>query len=595
MERALHSPREMRSAVHALVSLLLLTACATSSTDPPESDAGACASCDAASDVHTEAAPATCPALADVGSAGQGPGAPIYPDAKYASVGANVAAAKTACVDTSALATHAKLDALAASILAEHGLTAAPLGDCSCEWTLRFDAPPTLTDQAQSTFAAGKNASELYTVVTTAGSDHRASTALYAASERGALYALRAAMATSTKGASGVFVPVASLVDYPDIAQRGFIDGIYRMIGGGYASYNGWPSAFTPAMRSEILKLMVRLRGNTFIYGPKCDPYGRGSTCSGQGASPNWTTPYAKDRGQQSAIVTLAADAEANMVDLFWALNPVTGVDWSQPTGAPLTAAKAKIDELRAMGVHHFAMFVDDASPTTPQNASALMNATNAYLKSLDPTDHLLVVTWAYNSGWSASTQQAFGSALDKDVEVMWTGNGVEPCTLGGSDMIGPNANYKRTLSIWDNWPSETTSCTGAYRKMIGRAADLPSQIRAYYSNPVLNEDGASLDTELAQLGPIFDFTWTAAHYDANIDGSYTRWAALLPGLKAIDHPCSNTHCYDSQNNLFWGFVCDPKNSNDILFCDTYESNCVSTLHCPKGCTVQNGMMDTCN
>ena len=100
---------------------------------------------------------------------------------------------------------------------------------------------------------------------------------------------------------------------------------------------------------------------------------------------------------------------------------------------------------------------------------------------------------------------------------------------------------------------------------------------------------------ELGQLGPIFDYTWGAAHYDANIDGSYARWAKILPGWQALVHPCSNTNCHDSNGNVFYGFACSPKDPNAILFCDTYENDCVTTLRCPKGCTVQSNAMDTCN
>jgi hyaluronoglucosaminidase len=583
----------MRTFAIVSVFIALVAACSSAPITPED---GGCTTCDGGGGVDASIdAPKTCAPLADVGDAGAGPQAPLYPDPKYASVGANASAATHACVDTSALATHDKLDALVPELLAEVGLSAGSASDCTCDWTLRFGAAPSLSGTAQSTLDAGKSAPEINVEVTTEDGGHRATTSLFATTERGALYALRAALATATKSQNGVLVPTSTIVDYPDIIARGFLDGIYRTIGGGYTTFNGWPSAYTPAMRSEILRLMQRLRGNTFIYGPKCDQFGRGATCSGQGSLPNWTTPYPTHEGEQSAIVTLAADADKYMIDLYWALNPVTGVDWSQPTGQPLTDAKKKIDELRAMGVHHFAMFVDDANPTTPQNASLLMNATNAYLKSLDPTDHLLVVTWAYNAGWGAGTQQAFGTALDKDVEVMWTGNDVEPCTLAAGDMTGPNANYKRTLSIWDNWPSETTGCAGAYRKMIGRAADLPKAIHGYYHNPVINEDGAPLSEELKQLGPIFDFAWGAAHYDAAIDASYARWASIMPGWQAIDHPCSNTNCIDSTNSVFNGFACDGTDKNTILFCDTYEGKCVTKLTCPKGCTIQSNAMDTCN
>ena len=583
----------MRSFVCALLGLLGV-ACSSAPTVPAGD--GGCSDCDGGVDAHVDAPP-VCSALPGVGDAGAGPQSPLYPDPKYAIVGPNVTRATHVCIDTSALATHDKLDALLPELLGEAGLQSGTVGTCACDWTLRFGAAPTLSGAAQTTFTAAKSAPELYVVDTVATSDGRATTSLYSPTERGGLYALRAALATTTKGSGSALVPTSTLVDYPDIAARGFIDGIYGWLGGNFLSFNGWPSAFTPATRNEVLRLMSRLRGNTFIYGPKCDAFGRGAQpgCN-QGATPNWTTALPTDHGETSATITLAAAADKYMIDFYWALNPTNAVDWSQPTGQPLTDAKNKIDELRAMGVHHFAMFVDDANPTTAQIASQLMNATNAYLKTLDPTDHLLVATWAYYmASWTIGDQQAFGAALDKDIEVMWTGNGVEPCTLSASDMTAPNANYKRTLSIWDNWPSETSGCAGAYRKLLGRSADLPTAIRAYYANPVLSEDGAPLSVQLDQLGPSMDFAWGAAHYGGNIDGSYARWGSVLPSWQAIVHPCTNTNCHDGSGNLYVGFACGAPGSNQILFCDTYESNCVTTLSCPKGCTVQSNAMDTCN
>jgi hyaluronoglucosaminidase len=240
-------------------------------------------------------------------------------------------------------------------------------------------------------------------------------------------------------------------------------------------------------------------------------------------------------------------------------------------------------------------MFVDDAQVNggSPQQNAALMNATHEYLKSLDPTDHLLVVTWAYAGGASSSTD-AYGAALDKDIEVMWTGNAVEPCTMTASDMAGPNHSYQRTLSIWDNWPAPAVdSGCSVDKKMVGRSNDLPTAIHGYYSNPVINEAGGPLSEELSHLGPIMDFAWGATHYNANVDASYARWAGLLPGWQSIVHPCTNTNCV-ANGGAFLGFACDASDKNKILFCDQYENHCVTSLRCPKGCTVQANAQDSC-
>lgn len=225
------------------------------------------------------------------------------------------------------------------------------------------------------------------------------------------------------------------------------------------------------------------------------------------------------------------------------------------------------------------------------------MNATESYLESLDPNEHLLVVTWAYAGDDNAGSDSAFGNALDSKIEVMWTGPCIVSCAITAGDMSGPNGQYKRKLSIWDNWPEPPNysdcGCSDSL-KMTGRSDDLPTAITGYYTNPVIDEGGLPLSDELAQLGPVMDYAWGAAHYNATMARSYARWGALLPAWQEIVHPCSNTKCVVPAGN-FQGFACDPNNPGNILFCDQYEGNCVTTLRCPNGCKVQSNAQDTCN
>jgi hyaluronoglucosaminidase len=552
----------------------------------PSDDGGAPGS-DAAPSM--DAGPKSCDPLASV-DAGNGSADGIYPDPRIAEMGAYVASVKTACVDTSGLASHATLDAMIPAILAEAGLKQAPLGDCACEWTLRFGAAaPMLDANAQKVLDAGKGNAELYASVTNA-ENGRPVTSLYATSERGGLYAIRSAIATSAKG----LVPAATIVDWPEIVHRGIVDGIYGALGNWPGAFASWPARYTPAMRAELLELMSRLRGNTFIYGPKVDPWARGPQ---SGARPNWRDAYPANNGMQSAIQTIALLADQNLVDFYWSISPFPTFDWNNPTGPDFDAVKKKIDEVRALGVHKFAMFVDDASVNggTPSQNAALMNGTHRWLKMQDPNAHLLVVTWAYAGGpWSAT--DAYGAALDKDIEVMWTGPGIESCSIAGSNMTAIDKSYQRKLSIWDNWPAaswDSKCAANTDRKMVNRSADLPGTIDGYYTNPVINEEGSPLADEIAQLGPIFDWAWGAGHYDANIDGSYARWAKIRPAMQGIVHPCNVTDCHVN-GSAYQGFACDPNDTSSILFCDQYENNCVTKLRCPKNCVVQNNAQDTC-
>src|SRR5690349_8782315 len=82
--------------------------------------------------------PAACPAGPEV--APHEPAAlALYPAPREAQIGEEAADVATACVDTHALAHHARLDALVPARLAARGLAEAPL-DCGCDYVLYFAA-----------------------------------------------------------------------------------------------------------------------------------------------------------------------------------------------------------------------------------------------------------------------------------------------------------------------------------------------------------------------------------------------------------------------------------------------------------------------
>lgn len=220
--------RRGRALVVAVVTFVACGGGGSASVDAPDAassvqgdDAGvvdAGASSDAvAAEGSTACAPLPAPADAPPAAA-----LALYPAARFAALTTLGAKPKTACVDTSALASHATVDLLVPALLTDAGLTRSALG-CACDWTLRFVAhPPSLTGKAAAAWtSAGANA-ERYVVVN-ALADGRVATTLYAAAEAPALWAMRAAFASmqSARVASG------TVVDWPAIARRGVVEGIY--------------------------------------------------------------------------------------------------------------------------------------------------------------------------------------------------------------------------------------------------------------------------------------------------------------------------------------------------------------------------------
>jgi hyaluronoglucosaminidase len=469
---------------------------------------------------------------------------PIYPEPQSIVQNGLGAQVHTACVDTGALAEHAKIDALIPELLADAGLVAA--AEC-CDLTVSFvGTQPPLSGDAQTAWtAAGQNPERYIAITRTA--DGRATATLHApGGERGALYALRSVL--SLVQGNPARIANATIVDYPVFGARGVVEGFY-----------GVP--YTVTDRTTILRLMSRLRENVFIYGPKDDVYARD----------RWRDPYPlANVGEGQTIQAAAHEADRLLVDFVWSISPGLSFDFGN-FDAELATLKAKIDNVRGLGVRRFALFLDDIGNADAAGHARLMNALDDYLKQRDPHAKLITVGTRYAFGPNGYTD-TLGQMAHSSIEIMWTGNDIEPTTMTAADMSAVNASLRRKVTIWDNWPNAPGSFTG-------RSADLHNAVQGYYTNPVLNEDPSpNLPTMefLKVLGPIADYLWAPERYAAST--SYQRWQPLLTSWNGQVAPC--TPC----GNFVQGWTCK-SDLSAILFCD---GNCLTALPCPGGCQYQS-------
>lgn len=95
--------------------------------------------------------------------------------------------------------------------------------------------------------------------------------------------------------------------------------------------------------RVEQLRFYGRMKMNTYIFGPKDDPYHR---------SPYWRIPYPEDQAKN--IRELLAEAKRNKVDFVWALHPGMDIRWNN---ADRQAAIKKLESMYDLGVRAFAVF----------------------------------------------------------------------------------------------------------------------------------------------------------------------------------------------------------------------------------------------
>ena len=117
-------------------------------------------------------------------------------------------------------------------------------------------------------------------------------------------------------------LPITEITDYPEVRFRGVVEGFY-----------GTPWSHQARLRH--LKFYGENKMNTYIYGPKDDPYH---------SSPNWRLPYPEKEAKQ--IKELVQVAKENAVNFVWAIHPGQDIKWNQEDRDNLLAKFEKMYEL---------------------------------------------------------------------------------------------------------------------------------------------------------------------------------------------------------------------------------------------------------
>lgn len=411
------------------------------------------------------------------------------------------------CVELGALPQHETLAALVPELIEDAGLLVGP--PAGCDLSLRFvAAPPALRPQAAAAWDRAGDAAERFIITPDARApDLR----LYAASERGALHALRRALALVSDSAGARWIQPATIVDFPSFPERGVVEGFY----GPY---------YSRADRQHVMGLMGQLLMSSYVYGPKGDPY----------CYTKWYAPY--PAAQAADLRAGAAWARRHLLSFRWAISPAwepldTSVKYS--SDEDLARLRAKLAALRDLGVTEFAVFIDDTREALywPEDQARFkslaeahvffLNRVLAVLKEWDPAARLLTVGSAYtnaNPDWRAYNT-VLGKGLHPDIDVMWTGPQVYSRVITAAHLATINQLLGRPVVLWDNAPVELAPISN-------RSADLAGDVRAYLFNPVVNEVSYLTIYDYYQVvGPQGDFLWNAGSYSP-LD-SFVTWYRL--------------------------------------------------------------------
>lgn len=321
-----------------------------------------------------------------------------------------------------------------------------------------------------------------------------------AADKRGQFYAEQ----TLNQIVKDGMVNQVKIKDFPVVRFRGVVEGFY-----------GKPWSHRDRLAQFVFYGQNKL--NTYIYGPKDDPYH--SSLSGHADGTNkdskggWRVPY--PAAEAAKISELAKTAAANHVDFVWAIHPGQDIKWNDEDFENL---KNKFNAMYDLGVRSFAVFFDDISGvgTDPHRQAQLLNRLNTeFVKVKGDVTPLIMCPTEYNKSWANPKMDdaylpILGRELDKDIQIMWTGDRVcANITTETLDWI--NARIGRPTYIWWNFP-----VTDYVRHIVlqgpsyGLTKEAKGRMNGFTSNPMENAEAS----KIALFG-VADYTWNPEHYNA--------------------------------------------------------------------------------
>lgn len=293
-----------------------------------------------------------------------------------------------------------------------------------------------------------------------------------------------------------VTLPAVEVIDAPDVRFRGTVEGFY-----------GKPWGF--AGRASQLKFYGQYKLNTYIYGPKDDPF--------HGFSNRWREPYPEDKAKE--MTKLVEIAKQNKVNFVWAVHPGADIHWVDKDGDGLIDdflhCLNKFEMMYDLGVRSFAVFFDDIGgegAKAEMQAKILNYLNREFVRKKPDVTPLIMCPTQYNKAWSGGNYlDILGNEMDKDIDIMWTGNSVcHDITYEGQEWI--NKRIKRKAYIWWNWPV-SDYCRKSL--LIGRTYGLDKKNKGNYGGLVSNPMDKPEASKIGLFG-VADYCWNIDAFDSD-------------------------------------------------------------------------------
>lgn len=285
-------------------------------------------------------------------------------------------------------------------------------------------------------------------------------------------------------------LPRVRITDWPEFPHRGVVEGFY-----------GTP--WSHLVRLSLIDFYGKNKLNTYIYGPKDDPYH---------SSPNWRLLYPPE--DAAKIRELVDASRRARVDFVWAIHPGKDIRW---TPEDYDSLLTKFNGMYDLGVRNFALFFDDIEGvgTDPRRQAALVNdLTRDFVKKKGDVGSLMICPTDYSQMWANpgenGTLAVYGRELNPKAEVFWTG-AVVCSDLTHETLEFINSRIRRPALFWWNFPV-TDYCRNYLLQgpVYGLDKSLTrADLAGIVSNPM--EHGEA--SKLALYG-VADYAWNPAAYN---------------------------------------------------------------------------------
>ncbi len=296
----------------------------------------------------------------------------------------------------------------------------------------------------------------------------------------------------------------AEITDTPATPLRGAIEGFYG-------------SPWTHEERMNQLAFYGENKLNTYVYAPKDDPYHR----------ERWYEPYPED--ELGELRELIEQAQRHHVKFTFALHPGTSLCFSDPED--VAQLQGKLQQLYDNGVRDFQVLFDDIDytswncsadqatygPASPEaagraQADVLNRVQEEFVATHEETAPLQTVPTEYSEIEDSPYKTALRSALNPDVALMWTGDGVIPDGITTADARRAEQVWGRPPIIWDNYPVNDFDETEG-RLMLGPYAKREKGLSEHTSGVVVNPMNQAAASKVVEVGAA-DFAWNDEDFD---------------------------------------------------------------------------------